>query len=646
MNNEEYDEIEKPKKKKKKDLTPEELEKLKELQKQKKNKKNAISILRGVSIRMPLLIYGANVPYSEDITLDDFVNQVDESSWKEFMPDGVTKELFNRFKKYYDEDVFIAAGKRIRSIAREADTLPPKERIQKITQLFSNFKNPDKETVLTPWRVVNMHMSDCLGGYDFWDENHEKEIEEPRFVDHGDVTRETVANADGRILEINSKTGLYPLYVAYSIFRAKCRLLPSQGLTFNKQQEIWQQTIEENIFVICKTPMAKSITQRTLMGYEKTKINAHYFEDLINQFESKPTKFINKILKAAYWEKGDGKMRFDAIVGNPPYQIQDGGAQASAKPVYNYFVQNAKNLNARYLSMIMPTRWYAGGKGLDEFRDEMLNDQHMEVLHDFPNTNDCFTNVNIRGGVCYFLWNQTYDNRKGLVDVITHMNNKAISCKRPLKYKDVGILLRYMTSIDILDKILKFEEDNLSEYVSTLRPFGIRSYFSNSSDFHENQSGLTDPVACYAKGKIIGYVEKRFVLNNVNWIGKWKVFTQRANNIGTELNDDNFNTFIGKDEICTEAYIVIGAELNLTEVSVKNLAKYLHTRFARFCHSLAKASQDATAKTYRFVPRQDFTKQSDIDWTKSIPEIDAQLYAKYGLSADEIDFIESMIKPM
>lgn len=648
MNNEEYDEIEKPKKKKKKDLTPEELEKLKELQKQKKNKKNAISILRGVSIRMPLLIYGANVPYSEDITLDDFVNQVDESSWKEFMPDGVTKELFNRFKKYYDEDVFIAAGKRIRSIAREADTLPPKERIQKITQLFSNFKNPDKETVLTPWRVVNMHMSDCLGGYDFWDENHEKEIEEPRFVDHGDVTRETVANADGRILEINSKTGLYPLYVAYSIFRAKCALLPSQGLTFKKQQEIWQQTIEENIFVICKTPMAKSITQRTLMGYEETKINAHYFEDLVNQLASKPAKFVNKVLKAEYWEKGVGKMKFDAVVGNPPYMLMDGGAQASARPIYQHFVLNGIQMKPKYLSMIMPARWYAGGKGLDEFRNCMLEDIHIQFLHDFIKPEDIFSNTNIRGGICYFLWNNNFKSTEEMQNVITHYDNGIIeSVKRKLKVEGTDIFIRYQRAVNIFEKINNKDEDWLSNYISPRKPFGLDGAVIKNNVFHEDSLFLQNPVKCYGKAQVTGFIEKKLIDSHTEWIDTWKVFTPYANNIGTELNDDNLNTFIGEPgTVCSETFIIIGINMTLDKFQACNICRYLRTKFSRFLLSLAKSSQHATAKTYRFVPRQDFTKQSDIDWTKSIPEIDAQLYAKYGLSADEIDFIESMIKPM
>lgn len=147
---------------------------------------------------------------------------------------------------------------------------------------------------------------------------------------------------------------------------------------------------------------------------------------------------------------------------------------------------------------------------------------------------------------------------------------------------------------------------------------------------------MVQPVPCYGKGMKIGYVEYADIPNHSEWIGKWKVFTSRANNIGTELNDDNLNTFIGRDEICTESYIVIGADLNLTEETAGNLASYLHTRFARFCHSLAKASQDATSKTYKFVPMPDLHSALT----------DEQLYTKYGLSSEEIAFIEETIKPM
>ncbi len=647
LTKEEYEEQERLKKKPKKELTEEEKAKLEELKKKKKVRTDAISILRGISIRMPLLIYGADIPYDEEITLERFIEKVDDSSWNEFMPNGVTKEVFNEFKKYYDEDVFIAAGRRIRNIAREADTLNPMERVKKITSLFSNFKNPDKETVLTPWKVVNMHLSNCLGGYSFWDEKYENPLDEPRFINKGKVTADTLNNENAQILEINSKTGLYPLYVTFNIYQNKCNRYKNEELTFELQREIWNDTIKNNIFVICKTPMAKQITQRTLIGYSDIKINAHYFDDLVNQMKNKPQQFIDRVLKSNYWKKGDiTQMKFDAIVGNPPYMEMDGGAQASAKPIYQHFVSTAKMLKPNYLSFIMPTRWYAGGKGLDEFRDEMLNDKHIETLYDCINPEDIFPNTNIRGGVCYFLWNLEYDNSLDKTNVITIENGKEpVIMKRSLKIEEIDIFVRYGYAINIVKKVLEKKEDTLDKYISPRRPFGIDANIVKTSNFKNKK--FDGSISCFGKGQVYGYVSLELVKTHFEWSNQWKIFTPRANNIGTELNDDNLNCFIGKPEsVCTESYILIGIGMDLDEISCKNIVKYLSTKFARLMHSIAKASQDATAKTYRFVPMQDFSINSDIDWNKKISEIDRQLYEKYNLNEEEIKFIEEKIKPM
>lgn len=170
---------------------------------------------------------------------------------------------------------------RFRTIAKLADDYKPTERIKKIAQLFSTFRNPDKETVLTPWRVVNMHMSDTIGGYDFYDEEHKQEIEVPRFVNQKDVT-DKIFTDDGKVLEINSKTGLYPLYVAYTFYRQK---LGNKELTLEEKLKLWDEVVRDNLFIICKTTMAKQITQRTLLGYREGKINAYTFDDLINQLK-------------------------------------------------------------------------------------------------------------------------------------------------------------------------------------------------------------------------------------------------------------------------------------------------------------------------------------------------------------------------
>lgn len=348
---EDYEKIEQAQKKKKKELLPEEKELLDRYKEQKKMRDTAISILRGISIRMPLLIYGADVSNEdEELTLDNFTELVDDQSWEEFMPKGVDKATFEKFKKYYEPDVFRAAGKRIRALARAADQQTIVDRIERITHIFGTFRNPDKETVLTPWRVVNMHLSDCLGGYTFLDEKREKTISQPKFVSQGKVTDDVFAT-DSHILEINSKSGLYPLYVTYSIFRNRIKEKYGDAdpntLSIEQQQELWDQTVAENVFVLCKTPMAKSITKRTLVGFRDAKVNTHYFEDMVRQITQRAEKFITKIRKGhSYWKAiNTNNMKFNGIVGNPPYQEMDGGTDRGAVPVYQHFVSISKKLN-------------------------------------------------------------------------------------------------------------------------------------------------------------------------------------------------------------------------------------------------------------------------------------------------------------
>lgn len=185
------------------------------------------------------------------------------------------------------------------------------------------------------------------------------------------------------------------------------------------------------------------------------------------------------------------------------------------------------------------------------------------------------------------------------------------------------------------------------DYFSPRKPFGLGTTFISDPDYHNSKGGLSEPILCYGKGQKVGYVERNKITVRSEWIDKWKVYTPRANNVGTELNDDNLNSFIGAPKtICTETYLVIGADLGLDETSSGNLSTYLKTKLARYLHGLAKGSQDATAKTYRFIPLQDFSNSSDIDWSVSVQEVDNQLYKKYELSDDEINHIERRIKAM
>ena len=337
------------------------------------------------------------------------------------------------------------------------------------------------------------------------------------------------------------------------------------------------------------------------------------------------------------------------VISNPPYQELDGGAQVSAIPIYPMYVGVGTEVTERYSSFIMPARWYAGGKGLDDFRDSMLSDSHIAEFHDFPMTEDCFPGVNVRGGLCYYLRDNQHDGTTTATQYYSHLDSKNCTVsERNLKVRDADIMIRYDAGITILDKVFATETvETMVPHVSAAKAFGLRTFFINDKRFHGDKTGLLKPVKCYARGGTVGYVEESDVLSHKDWISRWKVYIPEANNIGTELNDDNQNAMVGAPKtICTETYLVVGAELGLTKESSKNLVKYLKTRFSRFLVSLAKSSQHGTSKTFRYVPLQDFTSSSDIDWTRPLPEIDRQLYDKYALTAPEREFIESMIKPM
>ena len=616
--------------KKKRELTPEEQEELEKLKEKKKNRTNAISILRGISIRMPLMIYGAELADNEEITIDNFADKVDPSSWEEFMPRGVTKEMFAKFTKYYDEDIFRAAGRQIRDFARAADAMSITQRVQRIAGIFSSFRNPDKETVLTPWRVVNMHMSDTLGGYCFYDHEFKETIPDPRFVDRGKVTRDVFAPTDTHVLEINSKSGLYPLYVAYSIFRYR---LDNKIGQVDNEQALWDQILRENLFIVCKTPMAKTITQRTLRGFRSTRVNARYFDDLINQIKNKQDNFIKRMAQGNnYWKaNSDNNMKFNAIVGNPPYQVMDGGTDRGAIPVYHYFVNIAKRINTNYISMIMPARWYAGGRGLEDFRTDMIEDRHLQYLFDFEMSKDIFPSVDIAGGLCYFLWSKLHDGLCKIANV-TNDGNYDFT-ERTLN--EFEIFVRNNRSISILKKITSQSAIYLNSMVLSINPFGFRTYFRGRSEPQQKDLRILTSQGW-------SYVDRNDVQKGLDYIDKYKIIVGRFVPSNGELNvrpGDGYRVLTSPKilypgEINTETYIDT-AVFN-TEKEAQNYKMYLCSKFARFLLRQGISSVNVTRECFVFVPLQDFNEK----WT------DERLYKKYGLTDEEIKYIESMIKPM
>lgn len=634
---EELEDLEKKSKKRGKDkqpLTEEEKKRLEELKKKKNNREAAISILRGISIRMPLLIYGAELQdESQEITIDNFASIIDPQSWEEFMPKGVTKQKFNSIKKYYDPEIFCAAGKRIRAMARVADKLSVEERIERITDIFSTFRNPDKETVLTPWRVVNMHLGDCLGGYNFFEKNYETTLSEPRFIDHGEVTANVFA-PDSRILEINSKSGLYPLYMAYSIYRARVKNSLFSVSSIEDEQRIWDKVVAENIFVICKTPMAKSITKRTLIGFRKAKVNTRYFEDLINQIKNKPEHFIKQVDKFITERIGIKNMKINAIVGNPPYQVMDGGAGVSAKPVYNLFIEIAKLIAPNYISMIMPSRWFAGGKGLDSFRESMLSDKRISHIFDYINAKDCFPTASIGGGINYILWDVNY---KGNCSITTIQGTQRDMEQRPLD--QFSVFIRYNSAIHIVHKCQS--DNSFASIVNSRNPFGL------SSNIRGEKEGEIRLITSAG----ISWLPKSAIDSTNHLLSKYKILMSKvtAEHAGEPDKKGQFKIIsrteiIGPNDVCTDSYLIVGA--SESKLVVENEYKYIQTRFLRFLLMLSVSSINLSSEKFQFIPLQDFTSNSDINWSRSISEIDTQLYAKYELSEEEIAFIESMIKPM
>ena len=319
-------------------------------------------------------------------------------------------------------------------------------------------------------------------------------------------------------------------------------------------------------------------------------------------------------------------MKFDVIISNPPYQLSDGGNGASAKPIYHLFVEQAKKLKPRFMSMIIPARWYAGGKGLDAFRDSMLNDRHIREIHDYVDASDCFSGVEIKGGICYFLWER--DN-EGDCTVYSHKGNDVVSSmERPLLEKDNDTFIRYNDAIQILRKVKALNEPTFDQVVSARKPF---AFATNFRDYKKESTG-DNTVFIYAQ-KDQGYVSKKQIEKNLECVDKWKVYIPEAIGAGN-MEVDIVKPIVGApNTVCTETYVMVGP-LDSEEVA-QNITQYISTRFFHFLLGLKKITQHTTSKTYAFVPQQDFS----VAWT------DEALYKKYGLSAEEISFIENSVWP-
>ena len=319
-------------------------------------------------------------------------------------------------------------------------------------------------------------------------------------------------------------------------------------------------------------------------------------------------------------------MKFDVIVGNPPYQLSDGGAQASAKPLYHKFIEQAKKLNPRYLSMIVPSRWFSGGKGLDDFREEMLSDKRLTKVVDYFDSNECFPGVDISGGVCYFLWER---DREKTCEITTIRSGEKSTMERPLLEIDNDSFIRFNEAISIYRKIKSLKEERFNKHISSRKPFGI------TTNAKGNKQNGEDTIKIFSFPEN-GFIKRNLVKQNESWINEYKVYISYAyGERGAFPYLVIGKPFLGEpNTCCTETYLVIRPFDSLQKC--ENVISYMRTRFFRFLVLLKKNTQHATSKVYSLVPIQDFNES----WT------DEKLYKKYGLTAEEIAFIESMVRPM
>lgn len=456
-----------------------------------------------------------------------------------------------------------------------------------------------------------------------------------------------------RFLDPVSKTGVFLREIARRLMTGLAEQIPDV-------QERADHIFKEQLFGLAVTELTGLLSRRSV--YCSKTANGHYsvctaFDDEQGNIRYEPTAHTWVNGRCRYcgasrevYDRGEAleshayrfihadnpenlfpDMRFDVIIGNPPYQLSDGGdtedrQRGGAIPLYHFFVQTAMKLKPRYLVMIIPSRWFAGGRGLDDFRDEMLNDRHIRTLVDFPLSSECFPNVEIKGGVCYFLWDREYD---GLCSVTTMRKDKASNAIRPLLEKGCTTFIRYNEAISILHKVQKFGEEPFSKQVSSQKPFGFRTFVKGEKE------PFNGAVKLYAN-KEEGYVCRNEITQNTEWIDQYKIYISRAYGAGEDFPHQILNKpFLGNpNTCCSETYVVIGPYANKRRA--ENVIGYIKTKFFRFLVLLKKNTQDAPARVYSFVPVQNF----DEAWT------DEKLYAKYGLTDEEIAFIESMIRPM
>ena len=630
LTNEEYDKAERGKKKPPRERSQEEKEAIEKLKEARKQQKTMISILRGVSIRIPMMIYGMDVDLSKDITIEDFIKEVDDESWKEFMPAGFTKGMFKGITKYYDAEVFIEAGRIIRQRAKSFDSLDFIERAEEVATLFGSFKNPDKETVLTPWRVVNMQIAKGIGGLNFYDDNFDSMTDGAKpnlhWVDT-DVTG-SVYHPETKIIDINAKTGLYPLHVAMSLYY---QYVQNNDDNYFDADSVYRGILENNIYAIAKTPMAKTITERTLAGYKKFKTNVAYIENFSNTLKSSIEEG-KKLVEEAF-----KNVKFDVVIGNPPYQNEGIGDVSRDEPIYHKFMDLAYEVADKAV-LITPARFlFNAGQTPKMWNKKMLEDKHLQVIYFAQKSEEVFPNTDIKGGVAV-----TYRDTKknfGAIETFTPVEwlNELFHLVHHKVKRSFNEYLYGRSSYKLTQ--LVYEEN--SELKGRVKQSEEKSIGSNIFDklpeiFTDNPQNK-DCIRIYGRQnneRVYKWIKKTYVQDHEN-LNKYKVLLPKSNGsgaIGEVLSTPLVGTpLVGTPLVGhTQTFISFGAFD--TEKEAENCLKYIKTDIARAMLGTLKITQDnATKEVWSNVPWFDFNDYSIIDWSKSVKEIEEELYDYFNV---------------
>lgn len=510
------------------------------------------------------------------------------------------------------------------------------------SELFKNVYNPDVLTCLANLSSDEVFTSPCVV-------NNMLDL----------LPKELFSNPNSTFLDPACKTGVFLREIAKRLIEGLKPVIPDL-------QERIDHIFQKQLYGIAITELTALLSRRSLYCSKdpKGKYSVSRFEnetgnitfskmehtwvkgkcslcgisqsqyDRSPDLESHAYEFIHTLTPEEIFN-----MKFDVIIGNPPYQLSDGGAQASAIPIYNKFVEQAKKLNPNYICMIIPSRWMTGGKGLDNFRNTMIHDRSIKVLHDFVDSSDCFTGVEIKGGVCYFLRDSSYN---GVCHIVRHVSNEEFVSDRFLVEDGDEIFVREGRLLSIKDKVAKLAEPSFDTIISSRKPYGLcGDVFENFIKYGLPEMSKTPFDECY---KVLGlkdlkrtyrYIPKDYPLpkNNIS-LNKWKIFVARNWGIGSLDDVPSSPVVAGPGDLCTETFVEIGPFESKKEA--ENALSYFKTKFFRALVAVRKQDQGSSRAVYHYVPLQSF----DESWT------DEKLYRKYALSQEEIDFIESNVKPM